>query len=112
MLKSLLQCIVICNVLKCMDLNKFIEFIASQKWIFAKTYSETAPHEYCLKKNCETIELFNEAVQFIRDNGVKEFFFKKSFIYFYHDGYKYWTMGAPIPITILINRTNDLKKYE
>ncbi len=95
-----------------MDLNNFIEFIACQKWIVAKTYSEKAPHEYCLKKNCTEIEDFNQAVQFIRNNGVKEFFFKKSFIYFYHDGYKYWTMGSPIPATILINRTNDLKKYE
>lgn len=101
-----------CNVLRCMDLNEYIEFINNQKWIFAKTYADKAPHEYCLKKNCENIEQFNSAVQFIRDIGVKEKFFKRAFIYFYHDGYKYWTMGAPIPQTILINRTNDFKKYE
>lgn len=101
-----------CNVLRYMDLNEYMEFINNQKWIFAKTYADKAPHEYCLKKNCENIDLFNEAVQFIRDNGVKEYFFKRAFIYFYHDGYKYWTMGAPIHQTILINRTNDFKKYE
>ena len=101
-----------CNVLTYMDLNSFIEFIQSQNWIFAKTYSEKAPHEYCLKKNCQNIDEFNDAVMFIRNNGVKEYFYKKAFIYFYHDGYKYWTMGAPVHQTILINRTNDFKKYE
>ncbi len=95
-----------------MELTSFIEFVDSQKWIFAKTYANKAPHSYCLKKNCENIERFNQAVQFIRDNGVKEFFYRKAFIYFYHDGYKYWTMGAPIAQTILINRTNDFSKYE
>jgi hypothetical protein len=94
-----------------MTQDEFKKFIETQKWIFAKTYAEKAPHEYCLKKNCESIELFNDAVVFIRENGVKEKFFKSRFIYFYIDGYKYWTMGAPIDITILINRTNDMTRY-
>lgn len=95
-----------------MNLEDFKRFISKQKWICAKTYSDTAPHEYCLKDNTKYKKEFEEAVIFIRENGIKEYFYKKEFIYFYCDGYKYWTMGAPVNETILINRTNNFKKYK
>lgn len=31
-------------------MDEIIEFLENQHWIFAKTYAETAPHEYCLKE--------------------------------------------------------------
>jgi len=62
------------------------------------------PHEYTLKEDWYDKELFEKTVQAIRDNGVKEKFYKKTFTYFYANGYKYWTMGNPIVQTKLINR--------
>ena len=63
------------------------------------------PHEYTVRdwKPQEQAE-FEEAVIFIRENGVPEQFWRKTFIYFYADGHKYWTMGSPLDQTILINR--------
>ena len=31
-----------------MELNEIQDFLDRQKWIFAKTYANKAPHEYCL----------------------------------------------------------------
>ena len=79
------------------------------KWIFAKTMPEN-PHHYCLRKNFEQDDDFVFLVNYIRENGVKEKWGTATYIYLYLDGYRYWTMGAPInysngnPCTILINK--------
>lgn len=90
-----------------MNHNEFEAFIAKQKWIFAKTYADKAPHEYCLRKNCESDHVFDAAVNFIRDNGVHMNYFKCDHIYYFIGGKMYWTMGAPVDETILINRCNN-----
>lgn len=65
------------------------------------------PHDYTLRFQWDNHE-FNEAVGFIRENGERRKFFKAEYDYFDLNGKTYWTMGAPIPETILINRA-DLK---
>ncbi len=62
------------------------------------------PHEYTVRMKWENQNDFWSVAKYIRDNGVDEPFFKKTFRYFYYDGYKYWTMGNPYPITKIINR--------
>ena len=49
---------------------------------------------------------FEDVVQFIRDHGYREVFEPtgKEMTYLDIGGWKYWTMGAPLPETILINR--------
>ena len=85
-----------------MDIKEFFE---RQNWTFAKTYAEKAPHEYIIRsKIAGNDSEFIEAVQYIRDNGIKASFWKKEHIYLYLDGMFYWTMGAPIDETIVINR--------
>jgi len=74
-------------------------------YTFAKTMA-SIPHAYTLKENWEDKDLFDYIVQYIRDNGVEEKFFRKSYIYYYANGYKYWTMGNTIEITRLINRAD------
>lgn len=78
---------------------------------FAKTMPDN-PHWYTLRKNWTDDAAFVEAVAFIRrdDVGYIEIFKKSKYKMFNLNGYKYWTMGAPInnkkgePCTILINR--------
>lgn len=76
---------------------------------FAKTMPEN-PHWYTLRKEWDDDAAFCEAVQYIRDNGYTEIFKKSKYIMLNLNGFKYWTMGAPInkrdgsPCTILINR--------
>jgi SAM-dependent methyltransferase len=88
----------------------FEHFVNKSRWIFAKTMKEN-PHEYALRKNCDSSE-FDEAVLFIRENGVKEEFKGYYYVIYYLNGLKYWTMGAPLDKTILINRTRDFNIYD
>jgi hypothetical protein len=88
----------------------FEQFINKSKWTFAKTMKES-PHEYTLRKNCDSYE-FDEAVLFIRANGIKEKYKGATYTVFYLNGLKYWTMGAPLDKTILINRTRDFTVYD
>jgi len=62
------------------------------------------PHAYSMKWEWKDKKLFEAIVLFIRENGKKEYFYKTPYFYFYANGYKYWTMGAPLNKTILINR--------
>jgi hypothetical protein len=78
-------------------------FIASNTWTFAKTMAHM-PHEYCLKKKCRNPEAFERFVMHIRNNGYAKYFYRKIFMYFNVGPYQYWTMGAPLEETILINR--------
>ena len=86
-----------------MNKEEVNQILSNQFYKFAKTMP-TAPHAYTLKENWADPNLFDSVVQFIRDNGVPERFYTKSYIYYYANGYKYWTMGNPIAITKLINR--------
>lgn len=88
-----------------MDIKRFEEYIKKVRWQEAKSYSKTAPHEYTIRWWRKDLEQdFIDVVLFIRANGVQEKFFRKTFIYFYHGGYKYWTMGDPLETTWVLNR--------
>lgn len=77
-------------------------FIKNQAWTFAKTMPEM-PHEY-IKKNLFILKEFNEFVNLIREEGYIKKFNGREYTYLDIDNYTYWTMGAPINQTIIINR--------
>ena len=88
--------------------DEFRNFIESRHWRFAKTMPQW-PHEYTVRKFQEPREeqaLFEKAVAFVRTHGERRTFEPtgKSAVYFDIDGRQYWTMGAPIEETIIINR--------
>ena len=65
------------------------------------------PHEYSRKKEWSDYRMFEQAVRFIRENGVEETFMGRKYIYLYIDDYKYWTMGKSdeaLDKTDIINR--------
>jgi hypothetical protein len=87
-----------------MTLEKMREYVAAVPWRFAKTMPEN-PHEYTLKKVSPGREKeFEAVVIFIRQQGYKKKFGRATYIYVDLDGWCYWTMGAPLEQTILINR--------
>ena len=86
-------------------------FVANEKWTFAKTYAETWPHEYIVRDRVDE-NLFVELVNHIRKHGYAGRFYSKPITYFDQDGYTYWTMGAPVEETIIINRTQTENSYE
>jgi hypothetical protein len=79
------------------------EFITYHRWVFAKTMPQH-PHEYTLRKHARSELEFEAVVAYIRECGVPERFGRATYIYLPVDDWKYWTMGAPLPATILINR--------
>lgn len=77
------------------------EYIEKVKWQTAKDGS----HQYTVRKWApELVGTFEKFVMHIRNNGYDGYFFKTKYKYFDMDGFKYWSMGAPLNITIIINR--------
>lgn len=84
--------------------NELRKMIARCEWTFAKTMP-FAPHEYIVRDKCPlTAEEFEYFVTMQREYGVKERWGKYNNPYLYIDDYKYWTMGAPMEETLVINR--------
>jgi len=83
--------------------EELIEHLDNSRWKFAKTMPHN-PHFYTLRKTWSNQRKFDEAVSAIRRYGVREKCKGYWYTVFYTKDFKYWTMGAPINKTILINR--------
>ena len=84
------------------------ELLKRTKYVFAKSMP-SMPHEYSHRLNWKNDKDFCDVVQWIRDNGVKERFGSKVYVYYYLNGYKYWTMGNELSYvdktkTFILNR--------
>lgn len=79
------------------------ELLLSHDYRFAKTMPEN-PHWYTLRKTWDNDDEFVEIVELIRRYGYTELYHGRPYTMLNLNGMKYWTMGAPIPATILINR--------
>jgi len=86
------------------------EFVRSSTWTFAKTMPKW-PHEYIVHGRVDE-RLFVQLVCHIREHGYQGTFYRKSITYFDEDGMVYWTMGAPISETIIVNRCRQEDSYE
>jgi hypothetical protein len=86
-----------------MTMDELREFVRTSPWTFARTMPEI-PHEYTLRKNAPDAKLFERVVLHIRQAGYKGTFASATYTYLDIDGWKYWTMGAPLEDTTLINR--------
>jgi hypothetical protein len=62
------------------------------------------PHWYTLRKHWERDEDFIWTVETIRRYGCEEVYEGRPYTVLNLDDMKYWTMGAPVAETILINR--------
>lgn len=65
-----------------------------------------SPHEYVVKGKLseDDQKMFERFVLFIREHGTPKRYKKSKYIHFDHEGWSYWTMGAPLDQTIIINR--------
>jgi hypothetical protein len=89
------------------DLRVFVE---SAEWTFAKTMPEW-PHEYIVRERVDEV-LFVTLVQHIREYGYEGKFYSKTMTYYDEDDRVYWTMGAPLDETIIVNRCKKEDSYE
>lgn len=89
--------------------DKLREMVARCEWTFAKTMP-WCPHEYIVRGKCSLSE--EEFLYFIdmqRNYGKVERWGKYITPYLYIDDYKYWTMGAPVEETKVMNRAKVSK---
>jgi hypothetical protein len=85
-------------------------FINTENWTYAKTMPKW-PHEYLVRQKVDEA-LFVKLSTFIRDNGYEGKFYNKPITYYDHEGRVYWTMGAPIEETTIINRCLKEDSFE
>jgi hypothetical protein len=62
------------------------------------------PHEYTVRLKDRADEDFREAVRVIRRRGGRRWFKGRPYVCLVVDGWSYWTMGAPVLETTIINR--------
>jgi hypothetical protein len=86
------------------------DFVNRESWTYAKTMPKW-PHEYIVRERVDN-ELFVQLVKHIRSNGYEGKFYSKSITYYDEDGMVYWTMGAPLEETIIVNRCSKENTYE
>ena len=85
-------------------------FTKEERWTYAKTMPEW-PHEYLVRERVNQ-ELFVRVVMHIRANGYDGRFYQRPIRYYDEDGWVYWTMGAPIDATTIINRCRKELSFE
>ncbi|MSQ48667.1 MAG: hypothetical protein EXR78_09855 [Deltaproteobacteria bacterium] len=85
-------------------------FVTAEQWTYAKTMP-TWPHEYVVRARVDE-KLFVQMVTHIRANGYQGRFYQKEITYFEEDGLVYWTMGAPLNETTIINRCRKEDTFE
>lgn len=93
-----------------MTFDQCANILLAQEYTFAKSMPQN-PHWYTLRKKWDNNH-FEAVVKFIRENSYTEYFHGRPFKMFKLNGYKYWTMGAPLKDTILINRAVCLSHNE
>ena len=86
------------------------KFVDTERWTFAKTMPKW-PHEYLVRDRVDA-RLFEELVHHISRNGEEQRFYHRTLVYFEEDGFLYWTMGAPVEETVIINRCKVEESYE
>lgn len=82
-------------------------YLKRGRWVFASTMADN-PHWYTLRREWQRRkggdEEFVQTVQTIRAAGYRTLFAGRQYIQMDVDNHFYWTMGAPLVETILINR--------
>jgi hypothetical protein len=89
--------------------EKIKSALLKQEYVVAKTMPNN-PHQYCLRKKWIGDITFTETVNTMREYGYVEWFYNRQFMVYNVGELKYWTMGYPIEVTTLINRTT-IEKY-
>ncbi len=69
------------------------------------------PHEYLVRDRADRA-LFEALVYYIRKHGFEGRYYQRVLTYFAEDELLYWTMGAPIEETMIINRCKEEGSYE
>lgn len=97
------------------DLNWWLELAPTLGWTFAKTYAETAPHEYVVEGRTDAMEHddYVRAARVIHTFGAPGRYYSFTKIYLVSpDGrYRWWTEHDQLTDTTLVNRATTDRSY-
>jgi len=85
-------------------------FIGAERWKFAATLPDW-PHEYLVRERVDR-RLFERVVRHIRSNGYEGRFYEREIRYYEEEALVYWTIGAPVEQTVIINRCQKNESHE
>lgn len=84
--------------------HEFVQqWLESQNWIFAKSRVDN-PHWYCLRRNAGDEATFERVVEHLREYGSPYVWWGSIYLQYPAGRYAYWSMGASVENTELINR--------
>lgn len=83
--------------------NEIQSALESNDWVFAKSMGDN-PHWYTLRDKWNHSIPFSDIVEFVRECGTPRKWFRATFVYWKLGFHEYWSMGAAIDETTLINR--------
>lgn len=86
-----------------MSLEEVVAALEKHRWIFARTMPEN-PHEYTLRSEWDDDDLFCQVVEYIREHGYESWYHGRRYIQLDAGANFYWTAGAPVYMTIILNR--------
>lgn len=94
------------------DLIWWVDKISTLDWVFAVTYADGAPHEYiCDRTDGMSTDDLERASRVIHTFGAPQKLYKRTRVYFMHNGWKYWTMDDDHREVTLINRGRSSHIY-
>jgi hypothetical protein len=82
------------------DVQRWLE---SQRWHYASSRPDN-PHSYCLRQEAEDQESFERVVEYLGEYGSPYPWWGKVYPQYVAGEHAYWTMGATLENTELINR--------
>tara|TARA_B110000503_G_scaffold12308_1_gene16749 strand:- start:3736 stop:4521 length:786 start_codon:yes stop_codon:yes gene_type:complete len=88
------------------------KILEANTWKFSKRAKDRNPHWYSLLENWTQPQLFKDVVNHIRSTGNVQWFWNMKYVYFEHNGWKYWTMDEKEEDVTLINRAFMSEQYD
>lgn len=87
--------------------EKIEQFVENIEWTFAKTYADTAPHEYIVREKIsdEDQKMFDLFATFIEKEGYDKNFYDETYRYYNFGEKRYWVMEN------ILNRCDKKDEY-
>ena len=79
------------------------QWLEDQRWIFARSRANN-PHWYCLRSEVADPKIFEQVVEHLREYGSPYVWWGSTYLQYPAGRYAYWTMGAGVENTELVNR--------
>jgi hypothetical protein len=78
-------------------------WLEAQRWIFARSRASN-PHWYCLRRDADSPKMFEKVVEHLREFGSPYVWWGSTYLQYVAGQFAYWTMGAGVENTQIINR--------